>query len=118
MLGGQVGLIGHITIANGVKIAAQSGITKDIKEEGSVVQGSPAFEFGPYQRSMAIFRNLPFKKLKNFSRGAMNDEAIAGLLGLINSDMAPEEVVTVMQQQMEARQAKPEAPRAVESDAE
>jgi UDP-3-O-[3-hydroxymyristoyl] glucosamine N-acyltransferase len=59
MLGGQVGLIGHITIANGVKIAAQSGITKDIKEEGSVVQGSPAFEFGPYQRSMAIFRNLP-----------------------------------------------------------
>ena len=59
MFGGQVGLIGHITIANGVKIAAQSGITKDIKEEGIVIQGSPAFEFGPYQRSMAIFRNLP-----------------------------------------------------------
>jgi UDP-3-O-[3-hydroxymyristoyl] glucosamine N-acyltransferase len=59
MFGGQVGLIGHITIADGVKIAAQSGITKDIKEEGIVIQGSPAFEFGPYQRSMAIFRNLP-----------------------------------------------------------
>jgi UDP-3-O-[3-hydroxymyristoyl] glucosamine N-acyltransferase len=59
MFGGQVGLIGHITIANGVKIAAQSGISKDIKEEGIVIQGSPAFEFGPYQRSMAIFRNLP-----------------------------------------------------------
>jgi len=59
MFGGQVGLIGHITIANGVKIAAQSGITKDIKEEGIVIQGSPAFEFGPYQRSYALFRNLP-----------------------------------------------------------
>lgn len=59
MFGGQVGLIGHITIANGVKIAAQSGITKNIKEEGIVIQGSPAFEFGPYQRSYALFRNLP-----------------------------------------------------------
>lgn len=59
MFGGQVGLIGHITIANGVKIAAQSGITKDIKQQGIVVQGSPAFEFGPYQRSYLLFRNLP-----------------------------------------------------------
>ena len=59
MFGGQVGLIGHIKIANGVKIAAQSGITKDIKEEGIVIQGSPAFEFGPYQRSYLLFRNLP-----------------------------------------------------------
>jgi UDP-3-O-[3-hydroxymyristoyl] glucosamine N-acyltransferase len=63
MFGGQVGLIGHITIASGVKIAAQSGITKDIKEEGIVIQGSPAFEFGPYQRSYSLFRNLP--KLRN-----------------------------------------------------
>jgi len=63
MFGGQVGLIGHLTIADGVKIAAQSGITKNIKEEGIVVQGSPAFEFGPYQRSYSLFRNLP--KLRN-----------------------------------------------------
>jgi UDP-3-O-[3-hydroxymyristoyl] glucosamine N-acyltransferase len=59
MFGGQVGLIGHINIAPGVKIAAQSGITKDIKQEGIVIQGSPAFEFGPYQRSYLLFRNLP-----------------------------------------------------------
>ena len=59
MFGGQVGLIGHINIASGVKIAAQSGITKDIKEEGIVIQGSPAFEFGPYERSYLLFRNLP-----------------------------------------------------------
>lgn len=59
MFGGQVGLIGHINIASGVKIAAQSGITKDIRQEGIVIQGSPAFEFGPYQRSYLLFRNLP-----------------------------------------------------------
>ena len=59
MFGGQVGLIGHINIASGVKIAAQSGITKDIKQEGIVIQGSPAFEFGPYQRSYLLFSNLP-----------------------------------------------------------
>lgn len=63
MFGGQVGLIGHITIANGVKIAAQSGIGKNITEEGAVVQGSPAFDYGPYQRSYVLFKNLP--KLRN-----------------------------------------------------
>jgi UDP-3-O-[3-hydroxymyristoyl] glucosamine N-acyltransferase len=63
MFGGQVGLIGHITIADGVKIAAQSGIPKSIKEEGAVVQGAPAFEFGLYQRSYVVFKNLP--KLRN-----------------------------------------------------
>lgn len=63
MFGGQVGLIGHITIANGVKIAAQSGIPKSIKEEGAIVQGAPAFEFGLYQRSYVLFKNLP--KLRN-----------------------------------------------------
>lgn len=59
MFGGQVGLIGHIKIADGVKIAAQSGIPKGIKEEGAVVQGSPAFDFGLYQRSYVLFRSLP-----------------------------------------------------------
>lgn len=59
MFGGQVGLIGHITIADGVKIAAQSGLSKDVKEENAVLQGSPAFEFGPYQRCYILFKKLP-----------------------------------------------------------
>jgi len=62
MFGGQVGLIGHITIADGVKIAAQSGIPKSIKEDNAVVQGAPAFEFGHYQRSYVLFKNLPSLK--------------------------------------------------------
>ena len=63
MFGGQVGLIGHISIADGVKIAAQSGIPKSINQEGAIVQGAPAFEFGQYQRSYVVFKNLP--KLRN-----------------------------------------------------
>jgi UDP-3-O-[3-hydroxymyristoyl] glucosamine N-acyltransferase len=59
MLGGQVGLIGHINIADGVKIAAQSGLTKDVKTENAVLQGSPAFEFAPYQRCYLLFKKLP-----------------------------------------------------------
>jgi len=59
LIGGQVGIIGHLKLADGVKIAAQSGIGKDIKNEGEIVQGSPAFSYLPYQKSYAIFRNLP-----------------------------------------------------------
>jgi len=59
MIGGQVGVVGHLSIANGVKIAAQSGIGRTIKKEGSVLQGSPAFDFGPYQKSYVLFKNLP-----------------------------------------------------------
>ncbi len=59
MFGGQVGLIGHITIADGVKIAAQSGVTKDVKEPGIVIQGSPPLDFTHYQRCYVVFKNLP-----------------------------------------------------------
>lgn len=59
MFGGQVGLIGHITIADGVKIAAQSGIPKSIKQEGAVVQGSPPLDFTHFQRCYVVFKNLP-----------------------------------------------------------
>ena len=59
MIGGQVGFAGHLTITDEVKIAAQSGIGKNIKKAGTIVQGSPAFEFGPYQKSYVLFKNLP-----------------------------------------------------------
>lgn len=59
MIGGQVGIIGHITIADGTRIAAQSGIGHSITKPNSAVQGSPAFEVIPYQRSYVNFRKLP-----------------------------------------------------------
>ena len=59
MIGGQVGIIGHITIADGTKIAAQSGVGQSVKSPGTAIQGSPAFEIMPYQRSYVYFRKLP-----------------------------------------------------------
>lgn len=58
MMGGQSGIIGHLKIADGVKIAGQSGVGNSITEEGKIVQGSPAFSVGDYQRSYVLFRSL------------------------------------------------------------
>ncbi|MES2592582.1 MAG: UDP-3-O-(3-hydroxymyristoyl)glucosamine N-acyltransferase [Bacteroidota bacterium] len=63
MMGGQAGVVGHVKVADGVKIAGQSGVGSTIDQEGLVVQGSPAFAIGDYQRSYVIFRGL--KKLND-----------------------------------------------------
>jgi len=59
MIGGQVGISGHLSIANGTQIAAQSGIGGNVKKENTIIQGSPAFEIGPYKRSYVHFKQLP-----------------------------------------------------------
>jgi UDP-3-O-[3-hydroxymyristoyl] glucosamine N-acyltransferase len=60
-IGGQVGVAGHIEIEDNVGIQAQSGIGKKIKS-GTKVQGSPAFEYGEWNRSYVLFKN--FKKIE------------------------------------------------------
>jgi UDP-3-O-[3-hydroxymyristoyl] glucosamine N-acyltransferase len=59
MIGGQVGIVGHIKIADGTKINAQSGVSKSIKIPNSAVTGSPAFDYTAALRSQAASRNLP-----------------------------------------------------------
>ena len=54
-----MGIAGHLKIADGVKIAGQSGIGSNIDKENEIVQGSPAFNIGEYKRSYVLFRNLP-----------------------------------------------------------
>ncbi|WP_298420849.1 UDP-3-O-(3-hydroxymyristoyl)glucosamine N-acyltransferase [uncultured Kordia sp.] len=58
MIGGQVGIVGHITIGDNVKIQAQSGIGRNIKD-GETLQGSPALNYGDYNKSYVYFKNLP-----------------------------------------------------------
>lgn len=58
MIGGQVGIVGHITIGDGVRIQAQSGVGRSIKE-GEAIQGSPAFNYGDFSKSYVHFKNLP-----------------------------------------------------------
>ncbi len=59
IIAGQVGIVGHISIANGTTVGAQSGVSKSIKQEGSFIQGSPAFGYKDNLKSQIIFRKLP-----------------------------------------------------------
>ena len=59
MIGGQAGIVGHIHIADGSKINAQSGVSKSIKTPNTAVTGSPAFDYTSALRSQAVSRNLP-----------------------------------------------------------
>ncbi len=58
MIGGQVGIVGHLVIGNNVRIQAQSGIGRNLKDN-EVVQGSPALNYGDYNKSYVHFKNLP-----------------------------------------------------------
>ncbi len=57
-IGGQVGISGHILIGNNVRIQAQSGVTKNIKED-DIVQGTPSFSYNDFSKSYVHFKNLP-----------------------------------------------------------
>lgn len=59
MIGGQAGVVGHIQIADGTHINAQSGVSKSVRKPGTVLTGSPAYDFRSSLKSQAIFRNLP-----------------------------------------------------------
>ncbi|KAB7530660.1 UDP-3-O-(3-hydroxymyristoyl)glucosamine N-acyltransferase [Flagellimonas olearia] len=58
LIGGQVGIVGHITIGDRVKIQAQSGIGRNVKDD-EVLQGSPALNYGDFNKSYVHFKNLP-----------------------------------------------------------
>lgn len=64
LIGGQVGFVGHIIIADGTKINAQSGVSKSITEPGKAFTGSPAFNYTESLRSQVVFRHLPSLRLK------------------------------------------------------
>lgn len=57
LIGGQVGIVGHITIGDRVKIQAQSGIIRNVKDD-EVLQGSPALNYGEFNKSYVHFKNL------------------------------------------------------------
>ncbi|MDG5491639.1 UDP-3-O-(3-hydroxymyristoyl)glucosamine N-acyltransferase [Psychroserpens sp. SPM9] len=58
IIGGQVGFAGHLNIGNNVKIQAQSGIGRHVKDN-EVLQGSPSFNYGDWNKSYVYFKNLP-----------------------------------------------------------
>ncbi|MDX1667630.1 MAG: UDP-3-O-(3-hydroxymyristoyl)glucosamine N-acyltransferase, partial [Saprospiraceae bacterium] len=69
-IGGQVGFVGHLTIADGTSIQAQSGIAASVKEPNTSLFGYPAIQYRDYIRSYAVFKKLPdlYKKISKLER--------------------------------------------------
>lgn len=74
LIGGQVGIVGHLTIGNNVRIQAQSGIGRNVKDN-EVLQGSPALNYGDYNKSYVHFKNLPkiIARLNNIEKNNGDD---------------------------------------------
>ena len=51
--------IGHIEVADGAKVQAQSGVAAPIRKENTAVYGSPAVTYANYLKSYAVFKQLP-----------------------------------------------------------
>ena len=59
MIGGQCAIAGHLTIADNVKVAGNSGVPSSISKKGETLQGSMAFNIKDFQRSYILFKKLP-----------------------------------------------------------
>jgi UDP-3-O-[3-hydroxymyristoyl] glucosamine N-acyltransferase len=61
MVGGQGGLAGHLRVGSGARIAAKSGIMRDVPA-GETVCGSPAVPLTEFMRQTAVLQRLTKKK--------------------------------------------------------
>jgi serine acetyltransferase len=61
MAGGQAGLAGHLEIGSGARIAAKSGVMRDVGP-GETVCGIPAVPIGLFMKQVAMLQRLAKKK--------------------------------------------------------
>ena len=59
MIGGQVGFAGHLDIANGTMIQAQSGLGQSVKKENTALCGTPAINYTQFFKASMVFKQLP-----------------------------------------------------------
>lgn len=57
LLAGQVGISGHLTVHDNAVVYAQSGVGHDV-DAGTIVSGSPAFDFREWRRAVTAFPKL------------------------------------------------------------
>jgi UDP-3-O-[3-hydroxymyristoyl] glucosamine N-acyltransferase len=71
---GQVGVAGHLKIADRTTLGAQCGINANVKKEDEVLLGSPGIYYRDYFRSYAVFRRLPEikKQVDEMNRSTAN----------------------------------------------
>ena len=62
IIGGQVGIGDHLVIADNTTIVSQAGVLSNIKVPGTILAGSPAFDYKKFMKSYALFRDLNKKK--------------------------------------------------------
>jgi UDP-3-O-[3-hydroxymyristoyl] glucosamine N-acyltransferase len=77
-------MVGHIQIADGTRINAQSGLSKSVTSPNTVLNGSPAFDYKSSLKSQAIFRNLP----ELYQRLQKLEETIEELTALLNQNIS------------------------------
>ncbi len=61
MAGGQAGFAGHLNIGDGARIAAKSGVMRDVAP-GETVCGSPAVPIAQFMKQVAVVQRLAKKK--------------------------------------------------------
>ena len=72
ILAGQVGVAGHCNIGDDVVVIAQAGLHGDIPA-GSMLAGSPAFDYKQWLRATALFSRLP-DIVKQWQRKSKHEE--------------------------------------------
>ena len=58
ILAGNAGVVGHISIADGVQIMAKTLVTSSIKESGSYSSGTPCMPTADWRKSAVRFSQL------------------------------------------------------------
>ena len=58
IIGGQVGIIGHLKIGDNVSVQGQSGITSNINS-GAKIYGTPGIDYKNYLKSFIYFKRFP-----------------------------------------------------------
>jgi UDP-3-O-[3-hydroxymyristoyl] glucosamine N-acyltransferase len=58
MIGGAVGIAGHVTLADYVIVTAKSGVSKSLSKPGMYTSAFPAVGHAEWNKSAALMRNL------------------------------------------------------------
>ena len=71
LIGGGAGILGHITIADNVRITARAMITQSIDKAGEYSSGLPSQESGAWRKNAVRFRRLDelFRRVASLEKG-------------------------------------------------